>query len=64
MLINIKVWSNSCIDFVYNDLGYTKNQILHATEYLGEKIPHIHCVVIPIIKKLDKRSKCQNLQYN
>jgi plasmid recombination enzyme len=23
---------------------------------LDEKTPHIHCVVIPIVKKLDKRS--------
>jgi len=53
---DIKVWVDTCMDFVYNDLGYTKDQILHATVHLDEKTPHIHCVVIPIVKKLDKRS--------
>ena len=56
---NIKVWADTCMDFVYNDLGYTKDQILHATVHLDEKTPHIHCVVIPIVKKLDKRSNSE-----
>ena len=56
---DIKVWADTCMDFVYNDLGYTKDQILHATVHLDEKTPHIHCVVIPIVKKLDKRSNSE-----
>ena len=56
---DIKVWADTCMDFVYNDLGYTKDQVLHATVHLDEKIPHIHCVVIPIVKKLDKRSNSE-----
>lgn len=56
---DIKVWADTCIDFVYNDLGYTKYQILHATIHLDEKTPHIHCVLIPIAKKLDKRSNSE-----
>lgn len=53
---DIKVWTDTCMDFVYNDLGYTKEQVLHATVHLDKKTSHIHCVVIPIVKKLDKRS--------
>ena len=30
-------WANTCMDFVYNDLGYKKEQILHATIHLDEK---------------------------
>ncbi len=52
-------WANTCMDFVYNDLGYTKEQILHATLHLDEATPHIHCVVIPLVKKLDKRTNTE-----
>lgn len=52
-------WANTCMDFVYNDLGYTKEQILHATLHLDEKTPHIHCVVVPLVKKLDKRTNTE-----
>ena len=44
-------WANTCMEFVYKDLGYTKEQILHATLHVDEKTPHIHCVVVPLIKK-------------
>lgn len=44
------------MDFVYNDLCYTKKQVLHATLHLDGATPHIHCVVVPLIKKLDKRT--------
>lgn len=52
-------WANTCMDFVYNDLGYKKEQVLHATLHLDEKTPHIHCVVVPLVKKLDKRTNTE-----
>ena len=52
-------WANTCMEFVYKDLGYNKDQVLHSTIHLDEKTPHIHCVVIPLIKKLDKRSNTE-----
>ena len=52
-------WANTCMEFVYEDLGYTKEQVLHATLHLDEKTPHIHCVVVPLVKKLDKRSNTE-----
>ncbi len=52
-------WANTCMDFVYNDLGYTKEQVLHATLHLDERTPHIHCVVVPLVKKLDKRTNTE-----
>lgn len=55
----IKKWADSCMDFVYKDLGYTKEQILHATVHIDEKTPHIHCVVVPLVKKFDKRTNCE-----
>ena len=56
---DIEEWTNTCMEFVYNDLGYTKKQILHATIHLDEKSPHIHCVVVPLVKKLDKRTNTE-----
>lgn len=52
-------WANTCMDFVYNDLGYTKEQVLHSVVHLDEKTPHIHCVVVPLVKKLDKRTNTE-----
>ena len=49
-------WADTCMDFVYNDLGYTKEQVLHSVVHLDEKTSHIHCVVVPLVKKLDKRT--------
>ena len=56
---DILLWANTCMDFVYNDLGYTKEQVLHSVIHLDEKTPHIHCVVIPLIKKYDKRTNTE-----
>ena len=55
----IKEWADTCMEFVYNDLGYKKEQVLHATVHLDEKTPHIHCVVVPLVKKLDYRTNTE-----
>ena len=34
----IKEWADTCMEFVYNDLGYKKEQILHATVHLDEEM--------------------------
>ena len=52
-------WADTCMDFVYKDLGYTKEQVLHSVVHLDEKTPHIHCVVVPLVKKLDKRTNTE-----
>ena len=55
----LKIWAETCMEFVYQDLGYKKEQVLHATLHMDEKTPHIHCVVIPLVKKLDKRTNTE-----
>ena len=52
-------WANTCMEFVYKNLGYTKSQVLHATIHLDEETPHLHCVVIPLVKKYDKRTNTE-----
>ena len=56
---DIKKWADTCMDFVYEDLGYEKWQVLHATVHMDEKTPHLHCVVVPLIKKFDKRTNTE-----
>lgn len=56
---DIKERADTCMEFVYNDLGYKKEQVLHATVHLDEKTPHVHCVVVPLIKKYDKRTNTE-----
>ena len=48
-------WANGCMEFVYKDLGYTKEQVIQSVLHLDERTSHIHCVVVPLVKKLDKR---------
>ena len=55
----IKKWADTCMEFVYEDLGYTKEQVLHSTLHLDEKTPHIHCVVVPLIRKYYKRTNTE-----
>ena len=51
----IMIWVEETLKFVYEDLGYKKEQVIHATLHMDETTPHIHIVVVPLIKKLDKR---------
>ena len=55
----VKKWAETCMDFVYQDLGYKKEQVLHATVHMDEKSPHVHCVVVPLVRKLDKRTNTE-----
>lgn len=55
----ITEWANACMEFVYEDIGYEKWQVLNATIHMDEKTPHLHCVVVPLIKKYDKRSSME-----
>lgn len=56
---DIVKWAETCMEFVYEDLGYKKEQVLHATIHLDEETPHLHCVVVPLVKKLDKRTNTE-----
>ena len=52
----ITKWGNKCMDFVYKDIGYDKKQIISAIIHMDETTPHLHVVVVPLIKRFDKRS--------
>ena len=41
---DIKKWADTCMEFVYNDLGYTKEQVLHSEQFIWTKKHHI-CIV-------------------
>ena len=38
---------------------YKKEQVLHSVIHLDEKTPHIHCVVVPLVRKFDNRTKTE-----
>ena len=65
-------WADKTMNFIYEDLGYTKEQVVHAVIHMDEKVSHLHCVVVPLVKKYDKRtdttkytiSKCSYIKDN
>ena len=60
---DIKKWADTCMEFVYNDLGYTKEQVLHSVVHMDEKTPHMHCVFVLLIKKFDKKTNTENILF-
>ena len=40
---DIKEWADTCMEFVYNDLGYKKEQVLHATVHYLCEYSHNMC---------------------
>ena len=56
---DIKKWADTCMDFVYNNLGYKKEQVLYSVVHMDEETPHIHCTVVPLVKKYDNRTKTE-----
>lgn len=65
-------WADETMNYIYEDLGYTKEQVVHAVIHMDEKVSHLHCVVVPLVKKYDKRtdttkytiSKCSYIKDN
>ena len=45
--------TNTCMGFVYEDLGYKKNQIFHSVIHLDDATPRLHYVVVSLVKKLE-----------
>lgn len=54
----IKNWDDRCIEFVHFGLGYEESNITCSTSY-GRKKTHIHCAVVLLVKKLDKKTNTE-----
>ena len=52
-------FGNVCKDFVINDLGYKPEQIIQMVMHNDERTPHVHCTVVPLVKKYDKRTNTE-----
>jgi len=52
-------YGNVCKDFVIKDLGYKPEQIIQMVMHNDEKTPHIHCTVVPLVRKFDKRTNTE-----
>ena len=53
----IREWGKSSLDFVTDEIGIDKDNILHAVVHMDEKTPHLHVVAVPLIEKYDGRRK-------
>lgn len=53
----IQEWAESSLEFVTEEIGIDKENILHAVVHMDEKTPHLHVVAVPLIKKYDGRRK-------
>lgn len=53
----IQRWAESSLDFVTDQIGIGKENILHAVVHMDEKTPHLHVVAVPLVEKYDGRKK-------
>lgn len=51
----IEAWANECLQFVHDDIGIKKDNLIHAVVHMDEKTPHLHVVGVPLLKEMDKR---------
>lgn len=54
---DINKWANESLDFVTNEIGIKKENIIQAIVHMDEKTPHLHVVGVPLIKAYDGRRK-------
>ena len=52
-------FGNVCKDFVIKDLGYKPEQIIQMVMHNDETTPHVHCTVVPLVRKYDKRTNTE-----
>jgi hypothetical protein len=60
----IKKWANDSLDFVLNEAGMKKEQVIHAVIHMDEKTPHFHVVAVPLVQAYDGRMKKEVWQLN
>lgn len=53
----IQKWAESSLNFVTDQIGIGKENILHAVVHMDEKTPHLHVVAVPLVEKYDGRKK-------
>lgn len=52
-------FGNVCKDFVIKDLGYKPEQVIQMVMHNDERTPHVHCTVVPLVRKYDKRTNTE-----
>jgi len=53
----IQRWAKESLDFITNDIGIKKDNIIQAVVHMDEKTPHLHVVAVPLVRTEDKRRK-------
>lgn len=54
---DIERWAKESLEFVTEEIGIKKENIIHAVVHMDEKTPHLHVVGVPLIKAYDGRRK-------
>ena len=53
----IQKWAEKSLDFVTEEIGIDRDNVLHAVVHMDEKTPHLHVVAVPLVEKYDGRRK-------
>ncbi|MDQ0462236.1 MobV family relaxase [Clostridium sardiniense] len=58
---DVRDWAKISLNFVTDDIGFRKENIIHAIVHMDEKTPHLHIIAVPIVDSYDKRIKSNKL---
>lgn len=58
----IEAWAERSLEFLQEDIGISKENIIQATVHMDEKTPHLHVVAVPLVKAWDGRKKADTWQ--
>jgi len=56
---DIKTWAEKSLEFLINDIGIPKQNIIHAEVHLDEETPHLHVVAVPLVKTYNKKRNAE-----
>lgn len=58
----IKAWAEESLEFIEQDIGIKRENMIHAAIHMDEKTPHFHVVAVPLLKAYDGRRKEETWQ--
>lgn len=58
----IETWARQSLEFIEQEVGISKDKIIHASVHMDEKTPHLHVVAVPLLRAWDGRRKEETLQ--
>jgi len=56
---DIKDWAEKSLEFLVNDIGISKSNIIHAEVHMDEETPHLHVISTPLVKTYNKKRNAE-----